>query len=176
MHRFLARVGGPAILGAGAALALHRHRSAHRRGERGKHTLDGDRPVPWQRCALADDGLLLHCQTAGIDVDAPPPRVISTAAGRIRIAVRRLLRAMEALARLSVPLALHGPWAWATGRHESFWRALSSALASLGGGFVKLAQWASSRPDIFPPEAIEHLIVLTVAWRMVLFYFLFLIL
>jgi len=37
------------------------------------------------------------------------------------------------------------------------WGYLTWALQRLGPCFVKLAQWASTRPDLFPPKLIDHL-------------------
>ncbi len=40
------------------------------------------------------------------------------------------------------------------------WGYVVWAAQHLGPCFVKLAQWASTRPDIFPPKLIEHFVVL----------------
>jgi aarF domain-containing kinase len=40
------------------------------------------------------------------------------------------------------------------------WGYLVWAAQRLGPCFVKLAQWASTRPDLFPPKLIEHIVVL----------------
>jgi aarF domain-containing kinase len=37
------------------------------------------------------------------------------------------------------------------------WGYLTWAIQQLGPCFIKLAQWASTRPDVFPPKLIEHL-------------------
>lgn len=46
---------------------------------------------------------------------------------------------------------------WRHGGEEMFWRLLLQALDSAGPTFVKLAQWASTRPDLLPTRAILHL-------------------
>eukprot|EP01031_Cornospumella_fuschlensis_P028726 gene28726-34678_t len=40
------------------------------------------------------------------------------------------------------------------------WTYLVWAIQHLGPTFIKLAQWASSRPDLFPPKLIEKIVVL----------------
>jgi hypothetical protein len=40
------------------------------------------------------------------------------------------------------------------------WSYLVWAIQSLGPCFIKLAQWASTRPDLFPPKLIERIEVL----------------
>lgn len=46
---------------------------------------------------------------------------------------------------------------WRHGGEGVFWRLLLSALDSAGPTFVKLAQWASTRPDLLPITATTHL-------------------
>ena len=38
-----------------------------------------------------------------------------------------------------------------------YWRIVRGTLESAGPTFVKLGQWASTRPDIFPPECVRSL-------------------
>lgn len=40
------------------------------------------------------------------------------------------------------------------------WTYLVWAVQHLGPTFIKLAQWASSRPDLFPPKLVEKIVVL----------------
>ena len=41
---------------------------------------------------------------------------------------------------------------------EYTWRYLIWAVGRLGPCFVKFAQWASTRPDLFPPALVDHLV------------------
>lgn len=43
---------------------------------------------------------------------------------------------------------------------EFTWTYLVWAIQQLGPCFVKLAQWASTRPDLFPPRLIDKIAIL----------------
>merc|ERR1712226_725437 len=49
---------------------------------------------------------------------------------------------------------------WRYGGEDAFWRLLLSALDSAGPTFVKLGQWASTRPDLLPASTVRRLATL----------------
>ena len=73
-------------------------------------------------------------------------------------AIRRYLRAVfrvTELACLAAPIAVAVPIArtfspWAPGLEDRAWNLVTSALERGGPVFIKLAQWAATREDLFP--------------------------
>eukprot|EP01128_Nolandella_sp_AFSM9_P001375 TRINITY_DN1150_c0_g1_i2.p1 TRINITY_DN1150_c0_g1~~TRINITY_DN1150_c0_g1_i2.p1 ORF type:complete len:500 (+),score=81.55 TRINITY_DN1150_c0_g1_i2:33-1532(+) len=58
------------------------------------------------------------------------------------------------------PLLLAMPLAYfSTTAGDFWWRYLRLSLETLGGAWIKLGQWASTRPDLFSQEFIDHLTV-----------------
>lgn len=65
---------------------------------------------------------------------------------RIYLAIKRFIYCSAVTSSVLVV----GPVALYMGKEESFWRYLIGCIETLGPTFIKLAQWASSRPDLFP--------------------------
>jgi aarF domain-containing kinase len=66
---------------------------------------------------------------------------------------------------LASPMTVLGPSAYLLGKHipaleEIAWGYLVWALNMLGPAFIKLGQWASTRPDLYPPKVIAKLVAL----------------
>ncbi|GMI42388.1 hypothetical protein TeGR_g11259 [Tetraparma gracilis] len=89
---------------------------------------------------------------------APPKsllkRLLSLARSLLRL-LRISLTASPLLLLAPLSLSLPSPRL-----HDATWWYATQALQSLGPAFVKLAQWAASRRDLFPPQACDRLAVL----------------
>jgi aarF domain-containing kinase len=55
------------------------------------------------------------------------------------------------------PACIGAPIAMLTGKEEELWEYIVWVIENLGPSFIKLAQWASTRPDLFPTELTAHL-------------------
>ena len=90
----------------------------------------------------------------------PPPPSLRA---RIRKHLLSLLRLLEILLKLS-PLAILAPLAATpyspTPLANATWWYTTTALQSLGPAFVKFAQWAATRRDLFPTTMCDRLAVL----------------
>jgi len=83
-----------------------------------------------------------------------PP--VPTQSSRILSKLRTFLSLLLRLIRISLtlsPLTILAPLSLLPSQnlHSLTWRYTHNALQSLGPCFVKLAQWASTRRDLFPP-------------------------
>jgi len=82
----------------------------------------------------------------------------------IRLAKKMLeyLQRLCAYTILGVPIVCVGSTAYALGGvapaiEDVVWDSIIWAIQTLGPTFVKLAQWASTRPDLYPPALIKRL-------------------
>lgn len=75
------------------------------------------------------------------------------------LGVRVLLRAVQ-LVLVCVPLIVLVPLLVSRRGQPVLWRYVRWALETLGGAWIKLGQWASTRPDIFSAEVVAALATL----------------
>lgn len=69
------------------------------------------------------------------------------------------------ISTIASPMTVLGPSAFLLGKYvpaleEMAWGYLVWAINQLGPAFIKLGQWASTRPDLYPPKVIDKLIAL----------------
>ena len=69
-----------------------------------------------------------------------------------------MLKRMLWCTAVLTPAAVGAPFAFVFGREEDLWAYLVYVIEMLGPSFIKLAQWASTRPDLFPKELTVHLL------------------
>lgn len=61
---------------------------------------------------------------------------------------------------VTTPVAVASPIAMLIGKEKELWEYLIWCIELLGPTFIKMAQWAATRPDLFPPELTERLVKL----------------
>lgn len=86
-----------------------------------------------------------------------------TWASYIKKVLNKLSRYLAAISRigycigLTIPAVTVGPIAIYFGNSEVVWNYITWAIEAMGPTFIKLAQWASTRPDLFPENLIIRL-------------------
>lgn len=68
-----------------------------------------------------------------------------------------MLKRMIWCSVVMTPAAVGAPFAFMFGREEDLWAYIVYVIEMLGPSFIKLAQWASTRPDLFPKKLTAHL-------------------
>eukprot|EP01104_Vermistella_antarctica_P013229 TRINITY_DN3975_c0_g1_i1.p1 TRINITY_DN3975_c0_g1~~TRINITY_DN3975_c0_g1_i1.p1 ORF type:complete len:765 (+),score=117.48 TRINITY_DN3975_c0_g1_i1:186-2480(+) len=91
---------------------------------------------------------------------APPasPNLVQICAGVISCLLR-----MIQLSVVFGPVLISYPVCHVIGRRQMWLRYLAWSMGVAGPCFIKLAQWAATRPDVFPPDVCESLSVLHTA-------------
>lgn len=102
------------------------------------------------------------------DVDIILEKETSHIIEKTKVVIRRIQKLLEYAQRLflyallGVPVVLIGSTAYASGGvapviEDVIWDSCLWAIQLLGPTFMKLAQWASTRPDLYPPALIKRL-------------------
>ena len=96
--------------------------------------------------------------------DSLEDSAVSRAAQKVSNFFRYLYRFLT-ISALATPMAALGPAAYMLGGYvpmleDAAFSYLVWALQKLGPAFVKLGQWASTRPDLYPPRVISKLTAL----------------